>query len=125
MRVDVETGLLSAADEARVTRELAISAREDPTAIDLSSVSAIRIDVPSFGDGSAFSLAHQLRLLGFKGPICIKGALLPDQVHMARGAGADTIEPTVEILARQNPKAWIAAAARYRTQYPSLLKRAV
>lgn len=124
MRVDVRTGHFIPFSKYRSAEEARIGDRDDLAGFDATNMKFVRIEAAAFGDGSAFSQARQLRQLGFEGCICIAGAILPDQIHMARGSGADTIEPSADILARQSDRSWQVAAARYRTPYRDLLKRA-
>ena len=52
---------------------------------------AVRLKVDGFADGRGFSVARQLRLLGFNGAIELVGDLLPDQLPMAAASGVDAI----------------------------------
>ena len=51
----------------------------------------VRLQVDGFADGRGFSVARQLRLLGFTGDIEVIGDLLPDQLPMATASGIDAI----------------------------------
>ena len=51
----------------------------------------VRLQVDGFADGRGFSVARQLRLLGFAGVIEVIGDLLPDQLPMAVASGIDAI----------------------------------
>ena len=51
----------------------------------------MRLQVDGFADGRGFSVARQLRLLGFAGVIEVIGDLLPDQLPMAVASGIDAI----------------------------------
>ena len=51
----------------------------------------VRLQVDGFADGRGFSVARQLRLLGFTGVIEVIGDLLPDQLPMAVASGIDAI----------------------------------
>lgn len=53
--------------------------------------SSVRLQIDGFADGRGFSIARQLRLLGFNGMIEIIGDLLPDQLPMAVASGVDAI----------------------------------
>ncbi|NOX73812.1 MAG: DUF934 domain-containing protein [Alphaproteobacteria bacterium] len=124
MRIQVETGAALEIAGAQAGQEITLDARDDLAAIlrRLDRLSAIRIRAGAFGDGSVFSQARLLRRLGFSGRLCAAGPLIPDQLHMARGAGFDEIEPDAEILARHDDAAWRRAADRYRTTYLARLK---
>ncbi len=124
MRILVETGEAVEMTTEQGGPEIDIGAREDLASVlpELDRLHAIRIDAGSFGDGSVFSQARLLRRLGFTGRLRAKGPLIPDQLHMARGAGFDEIEPDAAILARHDSAAWRIAAGRYRTSYLARLK---
>jgi len=51
----------------------------------------VRLQVDGFADGRGFSVARQLRLLGFAGVVEVIGDLLPDQLPMAAASGIDAI----------------------------------
>ena len=51
----------------------------------------VRLQVDGFADGRGFSVARQLRLLGFAGVIEVIGDLLPDQLPMAVASGIDAL----------------------------------
>lgn len=75
----------------------------------------IRIDFPVFSDGRGFSLARQLRLLGYTGRLRAKGHVLADQYAMARRTGFDEIEIDQD-LARRQPEAQWRERADWRTR---------
>ncbi len=51
----------------------------------------VRLKIDGFADGRGFSVARQLRLLGFTGVIQVIGDLLPDQLPMAVASGIDAV----------------------------------
>ena len=57
----------------------------------LLDLPTVRLQVDGFADGRGFSVARQLRLLGFTGDIEVIGDLLPDQLPMATASGIDAI----------------------------------
>jgi uncharacterized protein (DUF934 family) len=71
----------------------------------LDGVRMIRIDVPSFEDGQALSLARALRAMGYQGRLRARGANLADQYRIARHAGFDEIElpPRMDRAASATP----------------------
>ncbi len=73
-----------------------IPATTDPGQLDahLDHISHIRITFPKFSDGRGYTLARQLRLLGYRGHLRAAGDLLPDQYAIARQVGFDAIELT-------------------------------
>lgn len=72
----------------------------------IANVEFIRIDFPSAADGRGFTIARQLRLMGFKGRLRAKGHVLADQYAMARRSGFDEVEISDELAARQPEDQW-------------------
>lgn len=72
----------------------------------------IRIVFSGYADGRGFTLARQLRRLGYTGRLRAAGPLIADQYPLARKSGFDEVEPTPEILARQPESQWIARAPK-------------
>jgi uncharacterized protein (DUF934 family) len=78
----------------------------DPSALRsrLGDINLIRIDFPSFADGRGFTIAAQLRRMGYKGRLRARGHVIADQYAMARRSGFDEVEIS-EDLARRQPEA--------------------
>lgn len=76
----------------------------------LANAAMIRVDFPGPADGRGFTLAAQLRRLGFKGRLRAKGHVLADQYAMARRAGFDEVEIPDDLAARQPEDQWLARA---------------
>ena len=72
----------------------------------IAKVDFIRIDFPSAADGRGFTIARQLRLMGFTGRLRAKGHVLADQYAMARRSGFDEVEISDELAARQPEDQW-------------------
>jgi uncharacterized protein (DUF934 family) len=72
----------------------------------------IRIRFSGYADGRGFTLARQLRRLGFLGRLRAAGPLIADQYPLARKSGFDEVEPTPDILARQPESQWLARAPK-------------
>jgi uncharacterized protein (DUF934 family) len=66
----------------------------------------VRLKVDGFADGRGFSVARQLRLLGFAGVIEVIGDLLPDQLPMAAASGIDAILIRTEHARRCEESHW-------------------
>jgi len=66
----------------------------------------VRLQVDGFADGRGFSVARQLRLLGFAGVIEVIGDLLPDQLPMAAASGIDAILIRAEHAKRCEESHW-------------------
>ncbi|MEQ9241291.1 DUF934 domain-containing protein [Roseovarius indicus] len=80
----------------------------DPASLSgrLEGVETIRVDFPSFADGRGFTIARQLRLMGFAGRLRAKGHVIADQYAMARRAGFDEVEISDELAQRQPEDQW-------------------
>lgn len=70
----------------------------------------IAIPFPSFADGRGFSVARQLRQLGYAGTLRATGHLIADQYAHARRVGFDEVAISGEIAARQPENQWVARA---------------
>lgn len=70
----------------------------------------IRIAFPAFNDGRGFTLARDLRRLGYTGTLRACGHLLADQYAMARRAGFDEVEISDALATRQPWPHWQARA---------------
>ncbi|TVP72021.1 MAG: DUF934 domain-containing protein [Rhodobacteraceae bacterium] len=82
----------------------------------------IRILVSSFADGRGFTLARELRRLGFAGRLRICGPLIADQYAMARRSGCDEVEIPEALAARQPEADWLARADWQGGDYQSTLR---
>ncbi|MDQ7079184.1 MAG: DUF934 domain-containing protein [Paracoccaceae bacterium] len=58
----------------------------------LDQIDMIRISLPAFTDGRAFSQAGLLRLMGYSGRLRAAGVILPDQFRALLRVGFDEIE---------------------------------
>ena len=72
----------------------------------LLDLSTVRLQVDGFVDGRGFTVARQLRLLGFAGVIEVIGDLLPDQLPMAVASGIDAILIRAEHAGRCEESQW-------------------
>ncbi len=77
---------------------------------ELLSHEVIAIHFPSMVDGRGFSLARQLRQLGYQGQLRATGCLIADQYAMARRVGFDEVEIPASLAARQPQEQWQARA---------------
>ena len=77
----------------------------------------IGIAFPSATDGRGFSLARQLRRLGFKGVLRASGPLFADQFPQALACGFDEVEIPDSTAARQPVAQWLAALDRVTLSY--------
>ncbi|MEO0327257.1 MAG: DUF934 domain-containing protein [Pseudomonadota bacterium] len=77
----------------------------------------IRIAFPSFADGRGFSLAKQLRQLGYEGRLRAFGHVIADQYGFARVCGFDEIEIDDELAKRQPETQWLARIPKLQASY--------
>ena len=77
---------------------------------------AIALVVASFSDGRVFTLARQLRQMGFEGRLEVVGDLLPDQLPMLLEAGVDVLEISAQHARRCDETQWTSKAAQWSDQ---------
>ena len=106
----------------RTTLDLPLDA--DPAGMvgKLPTLPMIRITFTSFADGRGFTLARQLRRMGFTGRLRARGHVLADQYGMARRAGFDEVEIDTDLAARQPENQWLARADWGAHDYQSRLR---
>ncbi|OUD08214.1 oxidoreductase [Marivivens niveibacter] len=68
--------------------------------------SIVAIDFPSFADGRGFTLASQLRKLGYQGRLRAQGHVICEQYTMARRSGFDEVAISDDLAARQPENLW-------------------
>lgn len=90
-------------------------------AAQLAEIPMIRIAFPSFADGRGFTLARQLRDMGFSGRLRAFGHILSDQYAMARRSGFDEVEISDELAQRQPEPEWLFRANWQAHDYRSRL----
>jgi uncharacterized protein (DUF934 family) len=83
----------------------------------LNEVDLIAIEFPNSADGRGFSLARQLRRLGFAGELRASGALIADQFALAIACGFDTVQVPSAMAARQPEAQWCAALGSINLAY--------
>ena len=79
----------------------------------LDGVEAIRVDFPSFADGRGFTIARQLRLMGFTGRLRARGHVIADQYPMARACGFDEVEVDDNLAERQPEQHWLSSQSEW------------
>ena len=102
--------------------DLASDADTSVLADHLDRLQLIRVDFPSFADGRGFTLARELRLMGYKGRLRAKGHVISDQYAMARRTGFDEVEISAELAARQPEGEWKFRADWRANDYQSRLR---
>lgn len=99
-----------AAGDGQTALDLAAAADISQLGGQLGRVRLIRIAFATFADGRGFTLARQLRLLGYQGRLRAVGSLIADQYAMARRVGFDEIEIPDDLAARQGENQWMYRA---------------
>jgi uncharacterized protein (DUF934 family) len=106
--------------------ELAVDLPSDADLRDLEArlndVGMIRIDFPSFADGRGFTLARNLRRMGFAGRLRAKGHVIADQYAMARRSGFDEVEIDQALADRQPEDQWLRRADWRAHDYQARLR---
>lgn len=88
----------------------------------LPDIALIRVDFPSSADGRGFSIARQLRLMGYTGRLRARGHVLADQYAMARRCGFDEVEIDADLAARQPEDQWLFRANWRAHDYQARLR---
>lgn len=86
------------------------------------SASVIAVEFPSFADGRGFTLASQLRRLGFKGRLRAQGHVICEQYAMARRSGFDEVAISDELAARQPENLWLTRANWQANDYQARMR---
>ena len=105
--------------------ETAILIPSNTNPADLSkalSASVIAVEFPSFADGRGFTLAAQLRRLGFKGRLRAQGHVICEQYAMARRSGFDEVAISDELAARQPENLWLTRANWQANDYQARMR---
>ncbi|KJS45356.1 DUF934 domain-containing protein [Roseovarius sp. BRH_c41] len=88
----------------------------------LDALEMIRVDFPSAADGRGFSIARQLRLMGFTGRLRARGHVIADQYAMARRSGFDEVEISDALATRQPESDWLFRADWQAHDYQARLR---
>ncbi|WOI57308.1 DUF934 domain-containing protein [Palleronia sp. LCG004] len=110
---DWATGYAVAADwpSEGGTLALDLPSDADPTTLgDKLAAPMIRVDFPAFSDGRGFTIAAELRRMGYGGRLRAKGHVIADQYAMARRSGFDEVEIDDALALRQTEDQWLARA---------------
>lgn len=117
-------GPFSALEDARSGHGIDVPSSADPMELAgrLSDIPLIRVDFPSFADGRGFTIARQLRLIGYKGRLRARGHVIADQYAMARRAGFDEVEIAEDLATRQPEDQWLFRADWRANDYQARLR---
>lgn len=72
----------------------------------LERVELIRVAFPASADGRGFSIARELRAMGYAGRLRAAGPLIADQLRFARRVGFDELEVPEAVAERQPEGQW-------------------
>ncbi|EDL49354.1 DUF934 domain-containing protein [Erythrobacter sp. SD-21] len=72
----------------------------------LGDIALIRIPFPTYGDGRGFSIARELREMGFAGTLRASGYVISDQFRHALQSGFDEVEIDEALAVRQPEDLW-------------------
>ena len=80
-QADDWTAPITALEDAREGHGIDLPSSADPNELAgrLRNIPLIRVDFPNFADGRGFTIARQLRLMGFKGRLRARGHVIADQ----------------------------------------------
>lgn len=102
-------------------RRIGVAIRNDVKASALEpyfdQVELVSIAFPNYGDGRGFSIARQLRNLGFRGRLRASGPLIADQFAYALACGFDEIDLPDAMASRQPVAQWLAMRATVSHTY--------
>ncbi len=83
----------------------------------LSGLKFIDVEFPAFTDGRGFSIAKQLRRMGFEGVLTAAGPLIPDQYVYALQCGFDQVKIDAETFDRFGADDFTAALNAFSLTY--------
>ena len=113
-----------ASPEGAGARAVDVASDDDPAALSdrLDAMEMIRVDFPSFADGRGFTIAAQLRRMGYRGRLRARGHVIADQYAMARRSGFDEVEIDATLAARQPEDQWRRRADWQAHDYQARLR---
>ncbi len=114
---------LAEAAESAVAVELAPDADPQALAGRLTALRLIAVAFPSFADGRGFTIARQLRRMGYQGRLRARGHVISDQYAMARRSGFDEVEISAELASRQPETEWMFRADWQNHDYQARLRK--
>ncbi len=111
-------------DAAEDASSIDVPSDTDPSDLKnrLESLRMVRVDFPSSADGRGFTIARQLRLMGYDGRLRARGHVIADQYAMARRAGFDEVEISDDLAARQPEDQWQFRAQWQAHDYQARLR---
>ncbi|MDT8328151.1 MAG: DUF934 domain-containing protein [Roseovarius sp.] len=121
---DFTTPFTPLAEVDSTTTALDLGADTNPAELGdrLDGVTMIRVDFPGSADGRGFSIARQLRLMGYGGRLRARGHVIADQYAMARRSGFDEVEISEALAKRQPEDQWMFRANWQAHDYQARLR---
>ena len=121
---DFDGEIVPLAETRKETVAVALRSDDDPQALagQLPALRLIAVDFPSFADGRGFTIARQLRQMGYTGRLRARGHVISDQYAMARRAGFDEVEISAKLAARQPETEWMFRADWRNHDYQARLR---
>ncbi|MEB8386088.1 DUF934 domain-containing protein [Rhodobacteraceae bacterium KMM 6894] len=121
---DTWTAPITALEDARDGVGIDLPSSFDPLELAgrLPQIDMIRIDFPNSADGRGFTIARQLRLMGYQGRLRARGHVIADQYAMARRAGFDEVEINSDLANRQPQAQWLYRADWQAHDYQTRLR---
>ncbi|APX90674.1 oxidoreductase [Brevirhabdus pacifica] len=115
---------LSAPAEGVADLRVHLDPDTDPAALAplLGRLGAVRVAFPSSADGRGFTIARQLRLMGYEGSLRAYGHVIADQYSLARRAGFDDVEISHDLASRQPEHMWTGPESRRQQDYQARLR---
>ena len=112
------------ANDATPALAVDLSSDADPRTLAdrLDDIDLIRVDFPSFADGRGFTIARNLRRVGFAGRLRARGHVIADQYAMARRSGFDEVEIDEALAVRQPEEQWLRRADWQAHDYQARLR---
>jgi uncharacterized protein (DUF934 family) len=104
-------------DGRRLGVEIANSVKPEDLVAHFGKLQLIAIGFPSSADGRGFSIAKQLRRLGFAGRLRAVGPLIADQFPYALACGFDEVELPDASADRQPLQQWTHALSAITNAY--------
>lgn len=83
----------------------------------IGDVRTIEVAFPAYADGRGFSLARQIRRMGFSGELIAAGPLIPDQYVYALQCGFDAVLVDDTVFQKQGIDDWRAAMDAFELTY--------
>ena len=117
-------GFTALPDATPETSSIDVPSDADPADLKdhLDGLRMVRIDFPSSADGRGFTIARQLRLMGYDGRLRARGHVIADQYAMARRSGFDEVEISDDLAARQPEDQWQFRAQWQAHDYQARLR---